>query len=635
MLASAVGFSQDTPASGQPGYSHSSISINTPDIIVQHVESKIQLILAADSIFFDKDSLIEITVNGQKRILAFNQGLAEFPYTFKTKEELHVQMGTLSASRTVNPIPLWMSVLPPLLAIAMALIFREVISALFIGLFTGTFIIWWFRGAGFFNAIVNGVATIIDTYIPEAILDRGHISIIIFSMMIGAMVNLITRNGGMKGVVNQLSRFATTARSGQFVTWLMGIAIFFDDYANTLVVGNTMRPMTDKLKISREKLAYLVDSTAAPVAAVAFITTWIGAQLSYISDGIRTLNLNESPYQVFMYSLKYAYYPFLTLAFLGIIIYLKRDFGPMLKAERKTRLVDPEAVKNDTFHTVASDNTPARWYNAAIPVFIVVAGTITGLIVTGLKATTWNSELSFSYNLSHVIGQADTYRALLWSSLAATLVALLLTVSQRLMGLKESVESLIDGFRTMLTAIVILIMAWAIALITQHLHTADFISHILLKLQVSPYMIPAITFLFAAGVSFSTGSSWGTMAILYPLILPATWLIGQANGLGYDTSMSIFHNVVSCVLAGSVMGDHISPISDTTILSSLASSCNHIEHVRTQMPYALAVGAVAIVVGTIPAAFGAPGYVLYPLSLLLLTGIILIFGRKVNHQSNS
>ncbi|MDP2424291.1 MAG: Na+/H+ antiporter NhaC family protein [Bacteroidales bacterium] len=609
------------------------ITIELPGIIVQRVEVNIQLVLSSEAINLSSYEPIEVFINGEKQLLAFKEGIASFPYTFKSREVLEVKIGEIKASRTVRPIPLWMSILPPLLAIAVALIFKEVISALFMGLLTGTFIIWYFRGVGVIAAIFNAIATIIDTYIPEAILDRGHISIIIFSMMIGAMVNLITRNGGMKGVVNQLSRFATSSRSGQIATWLMGIAIFFDDYANTLVVGNTMRPMTDRLRISREKLAYIVDSTAAPVAAVAFVTTWIGAQLSYISDGIRTLNLNESPYQVFIHSLQYAYYPFLTIGFVGILIYLGRDFGPMLKAERKARVAEHEEVKKNTFHTATSDNIPSRWYNAAIPVFVVVIGTITGLIGTGLEAVAWDQDQSFSYNLSHVIGQADTYRALLWSSLAATLVALVLTVSQRLIGLKESIESLIDGFRAMLTAIVILIMAWAIALITQHLHTADFISRLLLSWEVSPFMIPAITFLFAAGVSFSTGSSWGTMAILYPLILPATWLIGQAHGLDYDTSLSVFHNVVSCVLAGSVLGDHISPISDTTILSSLASSCNHIEHVRTQMPYALAVGVVAVVVGTIPAAYGIPGYILYPLSLLLLAGIIIVIGKKATQPT--
>jgi Na+/H+ antiporter NhaC len=630
LIIDSLAFTGSSQAENKPAPSRQFLDIELPRIIVQHVEARLYLSVQSNDPVFTAGETVEVMINGTPSMLTFHQNKASFPYTFKGKEKISVEISAMKAEKHVRPIPLWMSVLPPLLAIAMALIFREVISALFVGLLTGTFIIWFFRDAGIVSAFLNGLLMIIDTYIPAAIMDRGHVSIIIFSMLIGAMVNLITRNGGMKGVVNILSRFASTPRSGQFATWFMGMAIFFDDYANTLVVGNTMQPVTDRLRTSREKLAYIVDSTAAPIAAIAFVTTWIGAQLSYIADGIRTLELNETPYQVFIYSLQYAFYPILTLAFVGMLIYMQRDFGPMLRAEIKARRQEPPGAAMES-NTTDEPGRP-RWFNAAIPVFIVVAGTITGLIITGLEAVSWDSSLGLSRNLSNIIGQADTYRALLWSSLAATLVALLLTVSQKLLSLKDSIESLIDGFKTMLTAIVILIMAWSIALITQDLHTADFISHLLLNLRVSPYMIPAITFLFAAGVAFSTGSSWGTMAILYPLILPASWMISQANQMEYAESLSIFHNVVSCVLAGSVLGDHISPISDTTILSSLASGCNHIEHVRTQLPYALAVGVAGIALGTIPAAYGIPFYITYPIALLVLFSIILLFGKKLTHQ---
>ncbi|HHN47637.1 MAG TPA: Na+/H+ antiporter NhaC family protein [Bacteroidales bacterium] len=603
------------------------LEIILPPTIMQHVETIVEVEILPMHESFTDGKPVAIIVNGKPTDAEFSKGKLRFLYTFKSSETLWVEIQETKAMKPVRPIPLWMSMLPPLLAIAVALMFREVISALFIGLLTGTFIIWFFRDVGIIAAFFNGLLMIIDTYIPEAIMDRGHVSIIIFSMLIGAMVKLITDNGGMKGIVNKLSRFASTPRSGQFSTWLMGMAIFFDDYANTLVVGNTIKPITDRLKTSREKLAYIVDSTAAPMAAIAFVTTWIGAQLSYISDGIRTLELDETPYQVFIYSLQYAFYPFLTLAFVGMLIYQQRDFGPMFRAENKAR--SNGAIKPVQTEAENIETGKPRWFNAVIPVVIVVFGTIAGLVITGLEVVSWDAADGFSQNLSNIIGQADTYRALLWSSLAAALVAVLLTVGQKLLTLKESIESLIEGFKTMLTAILILVMAWAIALITQHLHTADFISHVLLNLKVSPYMIPAITFLFAAGVAFSTGSSWGTMAILYPLILPASWMICQANQMEYMESLAIFHNVVSCVLAGSVLGDHISPISDTTILSSLASGCNHIEHVRTQMPYALTVGVVAILLGTIPAAYGVPGYINYLVALLVLFGVISVFGKKL------
>lgn len=542
----------------------------------------------------------------------------------------------------IKAVPQWMSVLPPLIAIVIALLFKEVFTALFLGIFSGTFIISIYGGDSIFAGFLHGIQRIVDTYILQSLNDSGHLSIIVFSMLIGAMVNLITRNGGMQGIVNFLSKYAGTSRSGQFITWLLGVLIFFDDYANTLVVGNTMRPVADRLSISREKLAYLVDSTAAPIASIAFVTTWIGAELSYIQDGITTLGLNETPYDVFFHSLKYAFYPILALAFILFLIWQNRDYGPMYKAEKTARLKGNDKSKDneETFSNNLNDldpekNIKIRAYNALIPVLVVVVGTITGLIVTGLESTSWDGSAGFARNLSDIIGASDSYRALLWSSMGGVLTAVLLTVGGRILNMKKTVDSLINGFRTMLTAILILIMAWSIALITKHMHTADFISRIIVEVSIPPGLVPALTFILAALVAFSTGTSWGTMAILYPLVLPASWLITQEAGMEYGHSMEIFYNVVSTVLAGSVLGDHCSPISDTTILSSLASSCNHIQHVRTQLPYALTVGAVAVFIGIIPAAFGVPVWILFILSLVILFLIIKIFGKKHNYNLNS
>lgn len=495
---------------------------------------------------------------------------------------------------------------------------------------------FWYQDASIFVSIFKGIFAIVDTYIVEALTEPGHMAIIVFSMLIGAMVNIITRNGGMQGIVNFLSKYAKSPRSGQFVTWLLGVAIFFDDYANTLVVGNTMRPVTDKLKISRAKLAYIVDSTAAPVAAIAFVTTWIGAELSYIQDGISTIGINESPYAIFINSLAYSFYPILALVFILILITRQADFGPMYHAEKKARETignytngDENTFSNKLNDLEVAEHIKPKWYNAAIPVFIIIFGTFAGLVYTGWNQSVWDdSTISFGTKLSIIIGNSDSYKALLWSSILGVLSAATLSLVQRLLDLKTTIDSMINGFRTMLTAVLILILAWSIALVTKHLHTADFISHTMVSINMAPQFIPALTFVLAGLVAFSTGSSWGTMAILYPLILPATWLITQNSGMEYSTSLAIFHNVVSAVLAGSVMGDHCSPISDTTIMSSLASSCNHIEHVRTQLPYALTIGFVGIVFGTIPAGFGVSPIILFPLAILALFVIYRIFSKK-------
>ena len=627
------------PLSGQekPFIGKQDIRAELPFIIVQDIPFTINIELTNPDLAEElENKILSIKVCGESKGIQIHKGKGSFIYSLEERKAVSIVADEYIYTKEVTPIPLWMSILPPLIAILFALLFREVYSALFAGLLVGTTIIHFYAGSNLFAAIFQGIFTIADTYLLEAMFDRGHLSIIIFSMLIGAMVNLITRNGGMKGVVNILSRYATTARSGQFITWLMGVIIFFDDYANTLVVGNTMRPVTDRLKISREKLAYLVDSTAAPIASIAFVTTWIGAELSYIQDGINVIGLNENAYMIFFNSLAYSFYPIFTLVFILIIIYRGVDFGPMLKAERKAR--KEESVIAGKINSLSSElnkleideNIKARWFNAVIPVLVIIFGTIAGLIYTGWDPTIWSDEqLAFGRKISATIGNADSYKALLWSSLASVLMALLLTVSQRILSLRQSIDSLINGFKTMLTAVLILILAWSVALVTEHMHTASFISSSMLEMSLSPYLVPAITFILAALVSFSTGSSWGTMAILYPLMLPATWLITEDYGMDYNTSILIFYNVVSCVLAGSVLGDHCSPISDTTILSSLASSCNHIEHVRTQLPYALMVGVVSVIAGTLPAAFGISSYILFPAGLLILFLTVLFLGKKV------
>ena len=286
------------------------------------------------------------------------------------------------------------------------------------------------------------------------------------------------------GVVNRLEPYAKNPRSGQFVIWFMGVLIFFDDYANTLVVGNTMRPVADRLHISREKLAYLVDSTAAPVAAIAFITTWIGAELGYIESGLNHLpELDVSPYGVFLNSLQYAFYPIFTLSFMLMLIYKKKDFGPMLTAELNARQKGVDAKSGVSVKEEANDEFSAKEgvrpksFNAVIPILIVILGAIWGMWETGTSATDMGAiaHEPFLKRLSIIIGNSDSFTALLWSSLAGLIAAVILTVSQKIMKLEETIESGLGGFKTMMPAMIILILAWALAGITEDMHTAQFL----------------------------------------------------------------------------------------------------------------------------------------------------------------
>jgi Na+/H+ antiporter NhaC len=611
-------------------YANDNFELTMPSVVVEGIETEIEVNLKGDLKGFEtltvtvNGDLVEVTnIKNQKFILS---------HTFKDESVFKVAISGETVQEEVNPIPLWMSVLPPLVAIVLALLLKEVISSLFLGILSGTIIIATHSNG--VSGILIGFLNTVDKYIMNALNSWEHIAVIVFSMSIAGVVSIISKNGGMRGVVNRLEPYAKNPRSGQFVIWLMGVLIFFDDYANTLVVGNTMRPVADRLNISREKLAYLVDSTAAPVAAIAFITTWIGAELGYIETGLSHLpELDISPYAVFLTSLQYAFYPIFTLAFMLMLIYKKRDFGPMLKAElnaRKYGSVSGEINKeNDEF--VAKEGVTPRSFNAVIPIMIVIIGAVWGMWVTGSNATDMASiqDESFFRKLSIVIGNSDSFTALLWSSLGGLVAAVILTVSQKIMKLEETIESGLGGFKTMMPAMIILILAWALAGITQDMHTAIFLQGLWSE-SLSPVFIPAVVFILSGLVAFSTGSSWGTMAILYPLLLPASYHVAIEAGMGHEEAMTVFYNVVSVILAGAVFGDHVSPISDTTILSSLATSCNHLDHVKTQMPYAVTVGTVAIVIGSIPAAMGVSSMITFPVGLGVLYAVVHFMGKETD-----
>ena len=524
-----------------------------------------------------------------------------------------------------GPMPLWLSILPPLIAIVMALLLKEVISALFFGVLSGTFIMALYSGQEPGTALGSGLLRVMDTYVVGSIFDLDHAMIIVFTLTIGGMVKIISANGGMQGIVNWLLRRANGPRSGQLMTFVMDLCIFFDDYSNTLMVGNTMRPVADKLKVSREKLAFIVDSTAAPVVAIAFVTTWIGAELSYIQEGIDVIGLEASAYSVFVNSLKYSFYPLLTLCFVLMIIHSGRDYGPMLKAEREART----KVVSDS-NSQDNSNKQAHGIDALLPLLTLIFGTIIGLFITGYDSAIWqDSSQGFFAKLSETIGEANSYLALIWSSIVSLIISVIMTLYRGTLTFGKIMDEMVDGFKVMFNAVLILTMAWSIALVTKHMHTAEFVSAILLKLSLSPYIIPALTFLLAALIGFSTGTSWGTMAILYPLILPASWMLCQNQGLGVDATMPLFYSVVASVMAGSVMGDHCSPISDTTIMSSMASGCNHLQHVKTQMPYALTVGAVALFIGVLPTSLGLPSWLAFVIAIAILGIIVRFVGKKV------
>jgi Na+/H+ antiporter NhaC len=519
----------------------------------------------------------------------------------------------------------WIAILPPLLTIAAALISKRVVPALFLGIWMGAWAINDFGLVGLWTGLLDTF----QVFVANALSNPDHTAIVLFSMMVGGMVGIISRNGGMQGIVNHIVKWADSARHACLATASLGCAIFFDDYANTLVVGNTMRPVTDSMRVSRAKLAYIVDSTAAPVACIAVVTTWIGYEIGLIGDSISKMQgLDAEAYLLFLNTLPYSFYPILAIAFVFMVSATGRDFGPMLEAERHAQengSAHPDMDRTssqETDNLVPIDGKPQRAFNAYIPVAVMVFGMLIGLYVTGKDAVADIADPT----LQDIIGNANSYTALMWSSLASMMAAALLTLGQRIMGLEEVVNSWFHGVRAMLMAMIILILAWSLGEVTDILKTADFLVSVLGD-SLPTFILPTIVFLLAAATAFATGSSWGAMGILFPLAMPLTWAVMVAQGQAGPEHMHILYSSVSAILAGAVWGDHCSPISDTTILSSLASGCDHIEHVRTQLPYAMTVGAVAILFGSIMTALGSPWWIGMSLGLISLWLILRFIGK--------
>ncbi|WP_138431475.1 Na+/H+ antiporter NhaC family protein [Fodinibius saliphilus] len=517
----------------------------------------------------------------------------------------------------------WLSIVPPLVAIGIALIFRQVLFALFLGIWCGAFL----AGDLSFGGVFTSFFTALDGYIVPATADTSHMSIIIFTILIGGMVGIITDNGGTRGVIERITSFVRTKVHGQLMTSLMGFVVFFDDYANTMVVGNTMRPLTDKLRISRAKLAYLVDATAAPVATIALVSTWIGAMVGFIADAESKMpNFNESAYAVFLNSLPYNFYAFFTILFVILIAWSGRDFATMLtarinlyKAKHNPKL-DTYNLWKDKIEDDEETKKVSHWSNAAIPILMLIGGTVAGLFITGTGDS-----------IQSIIETADSYKALLWGSLISIAAAIVMTLARNLLEVEEMLEGMMEGMHTMFDGLLILVLAWALSAITVELGTADYLMNVFGE-TLNAYWLPAIVLLLSALTAFATGSSWGTMGILMPLVVPLAWEIGNNTGLPYDITAEIIYASVSSVLAGSVWGDHCSPISDTTILSSIATQCDHVEHVNTQLPYAMIVGVISILSMIGMLVVGIPWWIIYPLGVAIIVGIIFKFGKIPNPE---
>ena len=489
-----------------------------------------------------------------------------------------------SESRTV--LPGWVTLLPPLVAIVLAFLTRQVLVALFCGVWVGaTFAYSLNPLASFLHSI--------DNYIVGALANTDHATVILFSFALAGTIGVITHTGGIQGIVQLVSRWAKGPRSGQVATWFLGLFIFFDDYANSLIIGNTMRPFTDKVRVSREKLAFIVDSTAAPVATIGVISTWTAFQISLLSPENLPEGMSDKigdPYIFFLESIPYSFYSILTLFLVLICGLMLKDFGPMRKAEercRRTGKVLRDGAKPLLDETMAqlgaSDDLKPRWLNAVLPIFCVIAFTIIGLYATGVEAL---GEEAAGAGIGDIIRKGNSFSALLWGTMGASVVAMLMALSQKF-PLDETISSWISGARSIVLALITLLLAWSIGAVCKDINTGYYVASISSGI-LSPHILPLVAFISAAIIAVATGTSYGTMGLMVPIFLGQLMFpLAETAELDPETTRHRALALLAAILGGSVFGDHCSPISDTTVLSSMASGSDHIDHVKTQFPYAL------------------------------------------------
>lgn len=521
------------------------------------------------------------------------------------------------------------SLLPALLAITLALGLRQVLVALFSGVVLG---------AGLLSGRVDTALFDAFDVTTSALADPDHTKVVIFTLLMGGLVGLVTANGGARGLLELVGGGARSRRQALLTTWGLGLLVFIDDYASSLLIGSTMRPVSDRWRISREKLSYVVDSTAAPITSLALVSTWVGYELSVMQDALDTAGLEYGAYQVFLEGLDSRFYPWLALFFVAMVALTGRDFGPMARAERRAletgALLRPGGTPLMDADTLTVEDVRPRAWLGAIPVGVLLIAVGVVLAATGWSgvrsdpqawAAAW--EQGPIRALGALLGEAASFDALVYGSGLAVIVGVLSTVAGRALGIEASVEAVLRGMRATLVAVIVLVLAWSIGDVMSRLQAGPYLASVLGE-TLPAWSLPTLTFLCAAALAFATGTSWGTMAILFPVVLPV--LAVHASTPGFEP---LLFGTCSSVLAGAVFGDHCSPISDTTVLSSVACAADHVDHTRTQAPYALTVAAVAIGCGTLPLGFGVPAGVGLAAGAGLLFGVLRLVGRPVAASS--
>lgn len=525
-----------------------------------------------------------------------------------------------------------LTLLPPVLAIALAFLTRNVLLALFCGVFSGTLLLA-VQAHGVAGALPQAFLDLVRRA-QGAVADSWNAGILLQVFAIGGLIALMTRSGGLRAFAEKIARRATTPVGAQLTAWLLGFAVFFDDYANALIVGPAARPVTDRVRVSREKLAFIVDATSAPVAGMALISTWVAYELGLLHAAFTAIGSATPAWEVLVRTLPYRFYNIFILFFIPAAILMRREFGPMLAAERRCRetgeVLRPGARPLQADEPAPGDAGGGAWL-MLVPLLVLVTAAFAGFWYDGhakimagpdekLRLALQQAGTFESLRLS--FGKASAATVLFQAALLAGLVSLGLWRWRQKQPLADGITAWLSGARAMILTAVVLVLAWSLSGVLKELGTAAWLARGLSG-TLPPALLPALIFLLGAVISFATGTSYGTMGILMPLAVP----LAQAVGKG-DPELVILAS--GAVLTGAIFGDHCSPISDTTILSSTGTACDHMDHTRTQLPYALVVAGVALLCGFLPAGLGVSPWLLLPAGMGVLLLILRVVGKRIS-----
>lgn len=489
----------------------------------------------------------------------------------------------------------WWSLVPPLLAIVLAFLTKEVYSSLFVGVAVGALL---YTGFSPWDSFVSFF---------EIMKDSMNLNILIFDVLLGMIIVLMAKSGGSAAYGNWAGSKIKSKKSALLATTGLGVLIFVDDYFNCLTVGSVMRPVTDRYKVSRAKLAYIIDSTAAPVCIIAPISSWAAAVNSYVPE-----DAGITGFQLFLRTIPYNLYAILTLAMVLFVIISGFDFGQMKLHEKNAQKGDLFTTGAEEFETVEAEETSEKGkvIDLILPVAVLIVSAIGAMIYTGYLGGATDVFTAFS--------GCDAETSLIFATSVTILFMLLLYLPRKVITFKGFMDSFVEGFRLMIPAVAILIFAWSLKGMGDALGIAAFVENLVGSNASASVILPAVMFMIAIFLAFSTGTSWGTFAILVPIVV--AMFPGQKN-----LEMMIIS--VAAVLAGAVCGDHISPISDTTVMSSAGAQSNHINHVSTQMQYALVVAAVCVF-GYLIAGIVRIWWVALGSSLLILFAVLTILKKR-------